>query len=262
MTATKSVGRPILIKACLNGGRRRADHDGVPLTPEETARDARAAVAAGAAALHVHPRDRAGAETLDAGAHAAALAAIRAACPGVPVGVSTGAWMAPDPRARVALVESWTVLPDFASVNFSEAGAAEVCAALIRRGIGIEAGLWSVEDARTFGASGLAAWSLRILVEARPLEPARALDDAAAIDAELDRAEIWLPRLHHGEGVATWAVLDAALNVDRDIRVGLEDTLQLVGGGRARDNAQLVASAVEMVRRHGHRQVVALSDRP
>ncbi len=259
VTATKP-GREILIKACLNGGRRRADHDGVPLTPEETARDARAAVAAGAAALHVHPRDHAGAETLDAGAHAAALAAIRAACPGVPVGVSTGAWMAPDPRVRVALIESWTVLPDFASVNFAEEGTADVCAALIRRGIGIEAGLWSAEDSRTFVASGLAAWSLRILVEARPLEPAQAVADAAAIGAELDGAEIWLPRLHHGEGVATWAVLDAALTLGRDIRVGLEDTLQLANGGRARDNADLVASAVVMVRRHGHRPAAAPSN--
>ena len=229
----------------------------MPVTPDELARDARAAVAAGAAALHVHPRDDAGAETLDAAACAAALAAIRGACPGVPVGLSTGAWMAPEPRARVALVEGWTVLPDYASVNFSESGAAEVCAALIRRGIGIEAGVWSVEDARTFVAGGLAAWSLRVLVEATPIEPAKAVAAAAAVDAELDQAGIWLPRLHHGEGIATWAVLDAGLDLGRDVRVGLEDTVQLPDGSGARDNAQLVAAAVEMVRRHGHRPAAA-----
>lgn len=257
MTSTKTEARPVLVKACLNGGRRRGEHEAVPLTPLELARDARAATAAGAAALHVHPRDPGGTETLDAAACGAAVTTIREACPGIPVGLSTGAWMAPDPRVRAGLIEAWAVLPDFASVNFSETGAAEVCASLIRRGIAIEAGLWSVEDVRTFAASGLATWCLRVLVEAVPANPADAVADAAAIDAALDQAEIWLPRLHHGEGIATWAVLDAALDLARDIRVGFEDTLVLPDGRSARDNAELVAEAVEMVRRHGHRPAAA-----
>ena len=248
----RTAGRRILVKACLNGGRRRAEHEAVPLTAHELAQDAAAAVAAGAAALHVHPRGADGAETLDAANCGTAITAIRAACPGVPVGLSTGAWMAPDPGVRAGLIESWTVLPDYASVNFSEAGAAGVCAVLLRRGIGIEAGLWSVDDVRTFVASDLAAWCLRVLVEVPPPDPEQAVAAAAAIDAGLDRAEIWLPRLHHGDGVATWAVLDAAVNLGRDIRVGLEDTLRLPDGAPARDNAALVAAAVQLVRRHGH----------
>ena len=223
------------------------------MTPQELAQDARAVVAAGAGALHVHPRGGDGTETLAAAACGAAVAAIREACPGIPVGLSTGAWIAPAPRARPDLIASWTVLPDFASVNFSEAGAADVCAALMRRGIGIEAGLWSVEDVRVFVDSGLAPWCLRILVETLPPDPADAVAAASAIDAALDDAEIWLPRLHHGDGLATWAVLDAALGVPRDIRIGLEDTLVLPDGGRARDNANLVEAAVQLVRRHGHR---------
>ncbi|MHB8733284.1 MAG: 3-keto-5-aminohexanoate cleavage protein [bacterium] len=251
----KTAGRHILIKACLNGGRRRAEHEAVPLTAPELAQAAASAAAAGAAALHVHPRGADGAETLDGADCGAAIAAIRAACPGIPVGVSTGAWMAPDPGARARLIESWTVLPDYASVNFSETGAPDVCAVLMRRGIGIEAGLWSVDDVRTFVASDLAAWCLRVLVEAQPPDPEDAVADAAAMDAALDEAEIWLPRLHHGEGVATWAVLDAALDLGRDIRIGLEDTLRRSDGAPARDNAELVAAAAQMVRRHGHRPV-------
>jgi uncharacterized protein (DUF849 family) len=73
------------------------------------------------------------------------------------------------------------------------------------------------------------------------------------MDAALDEAQVWLPRLHHGDGLATWAVLDAALVRGHDIRVGLEDTVQLPDGSRARDNAALVAEAIQMVRRHGHR---------
>jgi len=210
-------------------------------------------VKAGAAALHVHPRGADGIETLEAGACAAAVTAIRERCPGIPVGLSTGAWMAPEPGARERLLESWTILPDFVSVNFSEKGTAEICATLIRRGVGIEAGLWSVDDVRVLIDSGLAPWCLRVLIETQPPDRAEAVAAAAAMDADLDEAQVWLPRLHHGDGLATWSVLDAALARGHDIRVGLEDTLQLPDGSRARDNAALVAEAVRMVRRHGHR---------
>jgi uncharacterized protein (DUF849 family) len=74
----------VLLKACLNGSRTVAEHAGVPVTPAELAADARRAAAAGAGALHVHPRSEDGAETLGAGACAAALRAVRAACPGIP----------------------------------------------------------------------------------------------------------------------------------------------------------------------------------
>lgn len=247
----------VLVKACLNGGRRRAEHDAVPITPEQLAVDARAAVEAGAAALHVHPRGSDERETLEAAGCGRAITAIRRACPGVPIGVSTAAWIAPDPGARVALIASWTVLPDFASVNFSEAGAAEVGRALLRAGIGIEAGLWSLDDVHALIASGLAGECVRVLVEAQPLEPKDAVAAAAAIDAALDRAEIALPRVHHGEGHATWTVLDAALDRVHDIRIGLEDTLYRPDGRVAPANADLVAEAVSMVRGHGYRPAPA-----
>ncbi|HLW46840.1 MAG TPA: 3-keto-5-aminohexanoate cleavage protein [bacterium] len=260
MPREASHGR-VLVKACLNGGRHRAEHEAVPVTPDELAADGRAAVEAGAAALHVHPRGADERETLDAGACGGAITALRRACPGIPVGLSTAAWMAPDPRRRVALIESWTVLPDFASVNFSEPGTAAVCEALLRRGVGIEAGLWSLDDVRALIASDLAAKCLRILVEAQPLDPKDAVAAAAAMDAALDRAGIALPRVHHGEGHATWAVLDAALDRARDIRIGLEDTLYLPDGRRARGNADLVAEAVSMVRGHGHRPISSANER-
>ena len=243
--------RGVLIKACLNGGRRRTDHAATPITPQELAADARAAVAAGAGALHVHPRGADERETLDPAACGAAVAAMRGTCPGIPVGLSTAAWITPDLRARLAQIETWPVAPDFVSVNFCEPGAAAVCAVLQRRGIGIEAGLWSVADARAFVASGLAARCLRVLVEAQPLPPENAVAAAAAIDAELDAARIALPRVHHGEGAATWAVLAAAVDGGRDIRIGLEDTLELPDGRRAPDTAALVAAAVLMARRRG-----------
>jgi uncharacterized protein (DUF849 family) len=69
----------------------------------------------------------------------------------------------------------------------------------------------------------------------------------------LDGAGIALPRVHHGDGPATWAVLRAALDRARDVRVGLEDALEMADGQRARDNAELIAAAAALVRRHGYR---------
>jgi uncharacterized protein (DUF849 family) len=240
---------PILIKACLNGARTRDQHPALPITPAELAVEARAAVDAGAAALHIHPRDGDGRQTVEANACAAAVSAVRAAVPGIPVGVTTGAWIEPHPQ-RLASIQKWTVMPDFASVNFSEEGAIELCALLSSMGIGIEAGLFNLNDARKLVDSGLGPDCLRILVEVGR-DPERAVESATAIDVAIEAAAIATPRLHHGAGPATWAVLAAAIDRGHQIRVGLEDTLVLPDGATAAGNADLVRAAVAMVRSAG-----------
>jgi uncharacterized protein (DUF849 family) len=75
----------------------------VPVTAADLARDTAACVAAGACALHIHPRDDAGAESLAAPVVDAVVAEVWAAC-GVPVGVSTGAWIEPDLDRRLTLM--------------------------------------------------------------------------------------------------------------------------------------------------------------
>src|SRR5580700_7207192 len=112
----------MLLKAAINGKRSQNEHPAIPTNPSQQAHQAASAVEAGAGAIHVHPRDRDGHESLAGDDVAAALQAIRAECPTTPVGISTGAWMAPNLEVRIALIEGWTVLPDFASVNFHEPG--------------------------------------------------------------------------------------------------------------------------------------------
>lgn len=68
----------MLIKACLNGSRAPGEHPALPLTPQELAQAAAAAVATGAGALHMHPRSADGAQTLDAAACGAAIMAVAA----------------------------------------------------------------------------------------------------------------------------------------------------------------------------------------
>lgn len=71
----------------------------------------------------------------------AAVAAIRAAVPGLPVGVSTSEVIDPDPFARAAAVRAWRRAPDDVSVNVSELGWAGIVRAALHAGIGVEAGL-------------------------------------------------------------------------------------------------------------------------
>src|SRR5690349_15128776 len=137
----------MLLKACLNGSREPYEHPALPVTPEAIARDAALCLAAGAMAVHVHPRDATGRETLDPEICGRVVSEIRLAAPALPVGLSTGAWIEPDTKRRLALVRAWEVRPDFASVNMSENGHAQLALALLELGIAVEAGVWSPADA-------------------------------------------------------------------------------------------------------------------
>ena len=240
------------IKVCLNGGRRRDDHPGVPFTPAELALSAAGAVAAGAEAIHVHPRGADGRESLRAADIGAAVAAIRQACPGIPVGVSTGLWITSgDPEARHATVTEWARLPtaarpDFASVNLSEPGPGLLAGILDGAGIRVEAGVWSVEDVDTLMATGPGPGWLRILVEIRHGPRARATARARAdqILGALDEAGVPQPRLLHGEGEACWPLIAHAGRHGLPTRAGLEDTAVRPDGGLARSNAELVRLAL------------------
>ena len=137
-----AYGVLVLLEACLNGPRSPREHPGIPATPDEIAADARSVQVAGVNAVHVHVKDPEGADTFDASLSDATMRAVRQAAPGLPVGVTTGAWVEPDPGSRVAAIRAWRELPDFASVNWHEEGAELVAAALLERGIAVEAGLW------------------------------------------------------------------------------------------------------------------------
>ncbi|MCL7428793.1 3-keto-5-aminohexanoate cleavage protein [Streptomyces sp. YS415] len=228
-----------MVQVCLNGARSAADGASVPLSPEAMAESAAEAVAAGATEVHVHPKTPCGRDSLSPRIVAATLEAIRARV-SVPVGVTTGAWAEPDPEARVSRVRAWTVLPDHASVNWHEPGAEEVAAALLDRGVGVEAGVWSGTDgAARFARSPLGPRVLRVLAEVTDTAPETAEASARELLAELGSA-FGRPVLLHGEDGGAWPVLRLAGRLGLATRVGLEDTLLLPSGERALSNAQLV----------------------
>ena len=179
---------------------------------------------AGARIVHLHPYDAAGAETLAAAPCAAALRAVRAACPGVPISLSTSADIETDPQRRLELIGGWTELPELVTANQGEPGVVELCDHLLARGVGIEAGLLALADAHAFVASGLAGRCVRVLLEPLDAEPDRAVAHAAAIEQVLTDAEVELEQVHHGDGPATWHVMARAVSRGHGIR-------RLHGGG-------------------------------
>jgi uncharacterized protein (DUF849 family) len=246
------------LKACLNGKRSQAENPAVPVTPAELARDAAAAVAAGAEAIHLHARGPDGAESVTAADVGAAVAAVRAACPGTPVGVSTGLWITHgDAAARHAAVAGWAGLdsaarPDFASVNVSEAGWAGVARVLGAAAIAVEAGVWSAADVPVLAAAGLPQPPLRILVEIMGVPAPAAPRAAEAILRALDASAVHgLPRLLHGEGGSCWPLVAHAAREGLPTRIGLEDTLAGPDGEPASGNAELVRCALDMLGRAG-----------
>src|SRR4029079_5155003 len=151
-----------LLQAALNGDR---DLPVVPRTPDELAAEARASVDAGARVLHLHPYDGDGRQTFESAPCAAAIQAVRAVCPGIPISLSTSAEIEADPERRRALVAGWTELPELVTANQGEEGILDLCALLVERGIGIEAGLLTPGDAHAFVASGIAGPCVRAMVE-------------------------------------------------------------------------------------------------
>ena len=126
-----------------------------------------------------------------------------------------------------------------------------LCELLVARGIGIEAGLLSLGDARAFVGANVASRCVRIMVEPLDADPDAACVHAAAIEHIMQDAGITLEQVHHGDGIASWAVNRRAIPLGHGIRTGLEDTPVLPNGRQAIDNADLVAAAAEILREPG-----------
>ncbi len=231
----------MLIKIALNGSAA-----GAPATPAEIANDVAVCAAAGATTFHVHPRDVHGAESLMPANVDRTVAAIRARVPNARLGLTTGAWILPDVRMRLAAIAHWQELPDSASVNFDEDGCESVARLLIARGIGVEAGILDEASTRRFLAAAIPVE--RVLIELQEQQ----LDDALrAIEVIVERlGQNASPRLLHGHGTIAWDLFDEAVRHGYDSRIGLEDVSTLPDGSPA-NNVELFSTAME--RRHRRR---------
>lgn len=232
-----------MLQACLNGGRAPDFHPALPLTADQLAADAKAVVAAGAEQIHLHVRGADGRESLHPDDVTRTLAAVRLAAPGVPLGLSTGWWIPPGGRARQEHIRAWQSVPDYVSINLIEEDSTEVIALALSKGIGVEAGIWSVADAEKFVAHPKAHDCLRMLIEINEQDLTLGMEAYRGIMAVLDRAGIRLPRLLHGLDATMWDFYRETLAKGLDARIGLEDGKHLPSGIVAEDNAALIRAA-------------------
>jgi uncharacterized protein (DUF849 family) len=236
----------IYVKACINGARTPDQHPNLPVTPDQLAAAAVQAHQAGAQAVHMHPKSADGVDSLHGDAVGPAVQAVRAAVPGLPLGVTTGFWALPDADARLRAVEGWTVLPDFASLNWHEPGSEELAHLLLGKGLGVEIGLFHAEAAASWARSDLAQHCMRVMIELQ------ADADVADADDMLDRVLAVgspAPVLLHGLDESCWPLLEHAGARGVQTRIGMEDTLKLPDGSVAPDNAALVSAAVRLLSR-------------
>jgi uncharacterized protein (DUF849 family) len=227
-------------QVALNGD---SDHPAMPRTAVEIAADAAACVAAGANLLHLHAFDDDGVETLAEAAVSRTVLEVRRSCPRVPISMTTFAQIEPDPVRRLETIAAWAVLPDLVPANQGEEGIVELTELLAGRGVGVEACVFTVDEAELLVRRGGVERFRRVVVEPQEADPTAACDHAAAIEEVLAAGGVTLEQLHHGAGPATWPVLLRAVERGHGIRVGLEDTSLLPDGSLAPGNRALVEAA-------------------
>lgn len=230
------------VVACLNGDRRPGDHPALPVSAEQLAADARAVVAAGATALHVHPRDGRGEQALEPQILTPVLGLLREAVPGVPFSVTTSLTAEPAPWRRFDLVGRWGTVPDSALVDLEEPGAVEIVRLLDDRRLPVEARVATVSCARILLACGVEV--SRVVIEPAQTSPEAARATVARIREVLRSGGVEAPFERSGAEQAAWPLLDDAIAAGEGLRIGLGRTLYAPNGEPARDNAALVAAAV------------------
>jgi uncharacterized protein (DUF849 family) len=240
------TGPRIYLEACINGARTPDQHPGLPVSPDQLAAAALAAHRAGAKAVHLHPKTPDGVDSLRPDVVAAAVTAVRHAVPGLPLGVTTGYWALPDAAERRRAVESWDVLPDFASLNWHEPGSPELAEVLLAKGLGVEVGIFHAEAAQSWAGSDIAEHCMRVMIELQADADTALADDLLT---QVTAAGSPAPVLLHGLDESCWPLLEHAGVRGVQTRIGLEDTLHLPDGSLAPDNAALVSAAVDLLSR-------------
>ena len=227
------------MQACLNGARSHDEHPAIAITAAACAIEAAAAVEAGAHDLHIHPRTSDGRDSMVARDVSQWVQAVRDVCD-VPVGVTTGEWAWRGGLSAAAAVRTWEVLPDHASVNWHEAGAEQLAASLVERGIALHAGLWTEQSTRQWLDSPWQEQTASVLIEL-PDSPGQERLARTLVDLV---ATAGIPVLLHGEEQSAWPALELAVAWGLQARIGLEDVLVGPAGEEVEGNAELLRLAL------------------
>ena len=273
---------PTIVSCAVTGNiTTRAQHPGLPCTPEEIAAAAIGAARAGAAIVHIHVRHPDGRPSLELAHYREVVERIRASEVDLVINLTTGPGgrfvpSAEDPKVaapgstlmrperRVEHVEA--LRPEICSLDFNTMyfgssvviNTPENLAVMAERiaacGTVPEIEVFDSGDihlARDFIAAGrLAAPTLFQIVLGVKYGASATPETLLYQRSLLPREARWAA---FGIGRAAFPMLAQAFLLGGHVRVGLEDTVYLEKGVLAPDNAALVAKAVRILREFGAR---------
>lgn len=244
-----------------NGGRRvYADHQAIPLKPDELAQVARSCLERGAAMIHLHVRDKAGRHLLDQEAYELAISAVKNACGDeILIQITTEALGIYPVEMQHQIVRD--VRPDAASLAFREfvdesdgGESEETFATLLNwmrlQGAAAQIIIYDTDDLLRFRkfayAHDLDLKDTNLLyVLGRYSDTPRGLHQLCEFTAfGFDEVNSLMVCAFGREelGAVTAAALFGA-----DMRVGFENNLWLPDGRVAPNNAALIAAAAQAV---------------
>jgi len=250
--------RNVIIMAAPNGARKsRSDHSSLPVSIEDTAREAASCYAAGACALHAHVRGVNDEHVLDAGLYRELIAEVSRRAPGMLVQITSEAVGVYSPEQQVDCVQA--VKPEMASMGLREIStnfehpeyAQRVFEWCDENRVHIQHILFSADDLEKFldyRERGIipAAHRCVLFVLGRynvnfQSEPA---DLAPFLRPTLDDLDWFTCAFGHREQECVMAAIEAGGNA----RVGFENNLFLPNGEVAPSSAALVESLVARLR--------------
>lgn len=251
------MSNKLIITAAISGAEvTKENNSAVPYTIEETVREAKSAVEAGASIIHLHVRTDDGKPTQDQARFKEAIDAIKKECPDVIVQPSTGGAVGMSNEERLQPVN---LNPEMATlscgtVNFggpevfenTESSIIEFAAKMHEHGVKPECEIFDkgmIDTAIRLHKKGL------IKVDNMHFDfvmgvsiPATARDLAFCVDS-IPAGSTWTAA---GIGRNEFPLAAIAMAMGGHVRVGFEDNTYLEKGVPAKSNGELVAKVVEI----------------
>ena len=272
-----SVGAKAVVTCALTGVLTNPAQHPVPVTPAEMAAEARAAFDAGASVVHCHFRDQSPGmghlPTWDPDLVAEIVDAIRSACPGIIVNMSTGVF-GDDISGPVACIER--VRPETAALNAGSLNYLKIRrngqwawppmlfdnpVRKIERFVEVMRRCDVVPECECFDTGILRSVAMfeQAGLLCSPVNVSLVMGVASGMPAKA----AWLPLLidemtseMRWQTIVigrqeVWDVHREAAELGGHLRTGLEDTFYLPSGDKAHGNGELIAAVVAIARERG-----------
>lgn len=267
----------VIVTCSLTGVLTDPRQHPVPVTPEQMAASAKEAWDAGASVMHIHFRRQEEGlghlPTWDPDVAGAISEAIRAACPGVVLNLTTGV-MDDDITGPVACLER--VRPEMAALNAGSLNYLKLrrdgrwawpplvfvnSVEKIERFVEVMGRLGVVPECECFD-TGIVR-SVGMFREKGLLPPSHSVSLVMGVASGMPARASWLPLLLEelGEGTSwqtiaigrdeVWPVHRATAELGGHLRTGVEDTFYLPDGSRASGNGALIEALVKVARESG-----------